>query len=334
MKKDARLWLKAFAFLVQEEKSDSIISDFAFHYTNCDGVMGIIKPNKKLSFWFTRSDCLNDTSEGKYIKSIFQTACNELLEKEMIDKKFYNLIFEVEIKSNDLLIYPKSKELINLQNQESEFFINYADCDDYICCFSFNDDSLEMWRYYSKSSVGYALKMSPLVFYNYEDHNKSDTKRMFSNLHCYEVVYSKEKQINITKECIMLINKAYMDSGLTDSRNRLAIQCVEAFFKKYRYRFKHECFSSEKELRFVYKRPRVKPDNMDNPLPEVKYRNQGGTIVPYIELEVESADNYLNGILISPLVKEENVVKRTLDFIQSRGFSTIDIKQSELPVRF
>ena len=47
-----------------------------WHYTSADGLLGILRNEKsehgKLHFWFTRSDCLNDTSEGTHILFLFR----------------------------------------------------------------------------------------------------------------------------------------------------------------------------------------------------------------------------------------------------------------------
>ena len=63
-----------------------------WHYTNADGLCGIIRnrPDElgKLHFWFTRSDCLNDTSEGIHILSTYQKVCTDLLNEGRIDAEF------------------------------------------------------------------------------------------------------------------------------------------------------------------------------------------------------------------------------------------------------
>ena len=48
-----------------------------WHYTSGNGLMGIIRNDTrehgKLHFWFTRSDCLNDPSEGTHIKDLYKS---------------------------------------------------------------------------------------------------------------------------------------------------------------------------------------------------------------------------------------------------------------------
>lgn len=61
--------------------------DFDFfplwHYTSADGLVGIIRDDPtehgRLHFWFTRSDCLNDTSEGTHIMDLYLQICDDLL---------------------------------------------------------------------------------------------------------------------------------------------------------------------------------------------------------------------------------------------------------------
>ena len=79
-----------------EEMYPYDIPDVIWHYTNLNALLGILgdsnvsrNPDKKMNFWFTRSDCLNDKSEGFEIQEIIKKASAELLKAGEIDDSFY-----------------------------------------------------------------------------------------------------------------------------------------------------------------------------------------------------------------------------------------------------
>ena len=60
-------------------RSDNTSNTFDIcHYTNIKGLTGIIRDNGEVHFWFTRYDCLNDTSEGQYVIDLFKQVCDNL----------------------------------------------------------------------------------------------------------------------------------------------------------------------------------------------------------------------------------------------------------------
>lgn len=66
-----------------------------WHYTSGNGLMGIVRDDPseygKLHFWFTRSDCLNDSSEGSHILDLYRNVCKVLFEEEKISSTFLRL---------------------------------------------------------------------------------------------------------------------------------------------------------------------------------------------------------------------------------------------------
>ena len=106
---------------------------------------------------------------------------------------------------------------------------------------------------------------------------------------------------------------------------------IEYVLTSLRYRFKHECFSSENEYRFVFYRPRKKPEKLIGDLPKVKYRAQNGIMIPYLILRVAKA--WIWEVKLSPYIKEDNSIEVTKGYLKSKGYSSIRVTHSELPVR-
>ena len=109
-------------------------------------------------------------------------------------------------------------------------------------------------------------------------------------------------------------------------------KCIAGILQSFQFRFKHECFASEHEYRFVNYRPTVKPEHLKNPLPEVQYRNQNGVVVPYINITVEKA--HILEVMISPLVENQFCKATTENLLHSRGFTQCNVSKSKLPTRF
>ncbi len=305
-----------------------------WHYTSVDGLMGIIRNKKaefgKLHFWFTRSDCLNDTSEGEHILSLFKKICFDLLQKNEITQSFYECIKDAEIPFNQFINFPipSSEEYVN------ESVIDCVPCHAYICSFSLKEDSLDMWRYYSKGNGGYGLKFHPYLFDELKEYEYSyyDENAIFSKIYSYKVIYDNAEKEKILREIILDTFLAYENSNNTDDKNENAKGFVQYALKIFQFQFKDECYASEQEYRFVFYRPYSKPKELKNELPDVKYRSQNGVPVPYIELTVQDGDPNLDEVLISPYVDVTNAVAVTHDYLTQCGFNCTT-RKSSLPVR-
>lgn len=306
-----------------------------WHYTSSDGLMGIIRndPNehKKLHFWFTRSDCLNDPSEGKHILDMFQQTCSELLEKKVITQSFYEIIKSWEIPDDEFINFP----IPSCNDYVHESVLRCVPCDAYICSFSLKEDSLEMWRYYSKGNGGYGLKCWSLLFekykkYEYSDYDKDAT---YISIRSYKVIYKDEEKKQILNSIITDTFSAYINSCESEDEKTLnAKHFIQYMLKTLQFQFKHECYSSEQEYRFVAFVPRKKPEELSNKLPEVKYRAQTGVLIPYIDIGVEKGNSYLEELLVSPFIKNERVLDTTKNYLFQCGYN-INVNKSQLPVR-
>ena len=102
--------------------------------------------------------------------------------------------------------------------------------------------------------------------------------------------------------------------------------------KNFQFQFKHECYASEQEYRFVFYLPKDKPALLENKLPDIKFRTQNGIPVPYLDVIVEKGASYLDEILISPFIESPSVHTTTADYLRHCGYKC-QVRLSELPVR-
>lgn len=306
-----------------------------WHYTSGSGLMGIIRndPSEhgKMHFWFTRSDCLNDSSEGSHILNLYQSVCKTLFEEKKISTTFFDLIKGLSISTHQLINFPVPPR----DGYTHESVLDSVGCDAFICCFSLKEDSLDMWRYYSKGNGGYGLKCAPFLFdkykmYEYSGYEKNAT---FSMIRSYKVIYQNAEKEKILREIILDTYSAYQNANDTEAEK---VENAQGFIryalKTFQFQFKHECYATEQEYRFVFYRPYSKPQKLENELPPVKFRSQNGVIIPYIDIVVEDGASYLSEVLISPYIESDFALATTHEYMDQCGFSCLT-RRSTLPVR-
>ena len=306
-----------------------------WHYTSADGLMGIIRDeqneHKKLHFWFTRSDCLNDTSEGTHILKLFRQVCIELLQQNIITQSFYEIIRDAEIPNHQFINFPIPSQ----ENLVHQSVLDCVPCHAYICSFSLKEDSLDMWRYYSKGSGGYGLKCCSFLFDKYKEyeHSDYDENALFCLIRSFKVIYLDEEKKQILKTIITDTFSAYENSEeLENEKYQNARQFIQYALKIFQFQFKHECYSTEQEYRFVIYVPYDKLKMLKNELPVIRFRTQNGMPIPYIDIPVEAGTSYLGEVLISPFVENENALATTSDYLTQCGFNC-KVRRSVLPVR-
>lgn len=326
-----------FKDLYRKHSSDDNTAQLGWlwHYTTADGLMGIIKddPNehKKLHFWFTRSDCLNDPSEGKHILELFGQVSTELLSKNLISHSFYEAIKDAKIPNTQFINFPIPPR----EEYVHESVLDVAPCHAYICSFSLKEDSLDMWRYYSNGNGGYGIKCFSTLFDKIKEyeHSDYDEDATFCSIQSYKVIYDNGEKRQIIESIITDTFSAYTNANEEEQNKRQSAKgFIQYALKTFQFRFKHECYSSEQEYRFVVYIPYSKPQLLKNELPPILFRKQNGAPIPYIDLVVDNGDAYLDEIMISPFIENESVLATTSDYLSQCGFNCT-VRVSQLPVR-
>ena len=307
-----------------------------WHYTSADGLKGILTADA-IRLWFTRSDCLNDASEGGEIFALYDQVRREWCGAHPEQAAFAEVLRGIDIPKERYLLFYDQDHLLDAQPMAS---------DAYICSFSFAGDSLDMWRYYSKGIDGYALQFDPRLFREINDsYLASPADASICHLYLFPVIYDEAQKEQVLRDKIDLCCRLYQEIQAMDAEPAGYIRVVmHTLLNSLRYCFKHPCFASENEIRAVIHLPKEVARSVDGNIESVdgkepfvsgkmvlKHRGEGGEI-PYLELSLDGRD-MLQRVRLSPFIKRENAVPEAAAFLQAAGYS-VPVEQSDLPVRF
>lgn len=186
----------------------------------------------------------------------------------------------------------------------------------------------------SKGDGGYALKLSPSLFGEDVFSISEDPYGKFSCIQGCKVIYKAEEKIAFLSDKILNVYSAYQHDTECVDPMKEAEYILLKYFQTFQYKFKHECFSSEQEYRFIFYLPHKKPEKVQQILPQIEYETKNGVVIPHIEWEIEDGKSNLFEVVISPYVTEAYAEATTRDLLKSRGFTQCDVTKSVLPVRF
>lgn len=287
-------------------------SDRAYlhHYTNAEGLYGILKSNKMRA---TNTRYLNDPQELKYATEMVK----EILES--------NSPLETETKELDNF-------WIALLNKFEQL---YKEIDIYIICFCENGDLLSQWRGYGSQGGGYSIELNRETIRN-AGRNKEQNKYVIR-----KVEYSSKKQSQVinqicdtSAESIRKIEQTIDKEKLKDVVNKI-IALVSKVLLYQIARFKQEAFKEENEWRIIYL-----VDNQDEYIKEsFDFRFKNGLAIPYIELQLSEENGELinklpiNRIVCGPSLDTPRALK-SLKLMKKRfGYDKVTIKKSSFTLR-
>ncbi len=286
----------------------------------------------KSSLWFTRCDCLNDYEDGEIVKKLYFACLVELFKADEIDQEFFETANMVDIKH-------LSWVSVNV-NQAKQI-----ECKPFVCCFSKEEDSLQMWQYYSKGG-------------NYEGYNIGFRLKNLLNVNSQfvqigAVIYDESIQKEYIKQ---VITSAFKDFHYNLEKNAELIEDREHFLNTIlvilRERlirlscfFKRACFSGEKEIRIVLEVPLeekyrdlfwLESETTEEPV-QIKYRISHAMLIPYIEVKINP--NNIESVTIGPITSSKDIglaknIEIVRDFTLSNLKHEIKVTSSSIPVRF
>ena len=287
-----------------------------YHYTNIDGLKGIIS-NNGLKLWFTNYKYLNDSSEGCELKVIYDNILDQLFNDNKINELIYDYLKKINFEDKDFFPYSNPNKKLKVCEDEEEI---------YLCCFSRDGDSLPMWRYYSKNETGCSIELDDwyLREHWHLDALNPEERKIGKSSIC-EVVYPIEQKSEKIEN--LILNVVENLSELSEMEKAIK---TDVLLEEYRFVFKNQCFESEKESRAILYIP---TDNTKHPKEcfEIKYRTNQGMLIPYIERELPI--EALLSVRVSPMASDLAVesIKRYL--YECTGRRDV-VHKSELPVRF
>lgn len=230
-----------------------------YHYTNAEGLQGIIKNQ---NVWFTSFTHLNDPTELEYGMSIASELLSEIGKgSEGIIKMFCEIV--------------NSK--FTLQDISDVFGF-------FVASFSRDRDDLGQWRAYGDNGRGFSLGLAPHLF-AVED---KDGWQPHETIFVMPVVYGKEgarqhhrpvieRAVQIVRETVdraadLMRDRAVSLPFLLEMAPRLAVQMIPNSLS-----VKHEAYQHEREVRLFI------PGEHRNLTTHVSTRSRGGDIVPFIK---------------------------------------------------
>lgn len=296
-----------------------------YHYTSPRGLYAILDNS---TIRFTDCQFLNDKSEYTHIKKPLIKAFEE------IKKELHN---DLETRVMDLLSNNFEQDDIKLEGKSSKPALQFIKKRYYVFCSSTAQDSLGMWNYYVKGG-------------NYQGYNMglsiSKLLDCFSNISNPEidvfygkVIYKERDQINLLKDLLLKadqdleekLRKATSSEDISLSEQEI-IGEVLAFIENYRLFFKDEAFSNEKEYRFVIKLPIEFTPNTSDPI-SIGFDVKNGVFTPFCVLSI-SKENTIDSIMLSPMLESELAEQGLKRYLNLKGFSSITIEQSKVPIRY
>lgn len=283
-----------------------------FHYTNSNGLIGILDENKIRS---THVTCVNDNKEYRHFTDIIinniERRCD--IENDINYKVFYN----------------KALDFLKKRDYDSE--------DIFISCFSIEQDDLNQWRAYGGGECGYAIG------FNYKELKDPVIKR---NSECacligmalYDRVTHNDFVEKLLNLMINHVKKLKIDFPIEfeESVTEL-IEYVYYFMGPFSALIKHHKFEQEKEFRIA---TTIKKDEYN----ELGFVQKNTLLSRYFSLDIwkdksERKRLSITKIIIGPSPQQKISkisVERLLGTLGSKhGFSPCSIKVilSEVPYR-
>jgi hypothetical protein len=207
----------------------------------------------------------------------------------------------------------------------------------YITCFSSDPDSLDLWRSYSKAETGISLEFSVKNNLDFPFFSTPPDIRLS------KVIYDDELKSDYTKGIITNVLsevEADLRKGIPYSEDHFddIIKHIISPMRLYFSFFKHQSFSSEKEIRMIYQ------EKNETDFDNLHFRTSKMGLIPYYrsnEFILYDEDKKrclaknlpLEKITIGPTKYFTEITRSVSIYLQKMGYSDIEIVQSKVPFR-
>lgn len=298
--------------------NNQMFSGTIFHYTSLENIASILfNDDNTVILWASRFDCLNDVSEGEIIGRIYQSACKNLLDKNLITNHTYNLFSTITPSCNESFLVPN--------NTTGKGKHERLEHDIYIVSFSKSYDSLSMWNYYSKGKIYEGINIG----FSSDKLKDSILKHLpegKAKCEICSVVYGQDEQEKMIEDFLLEINEniAYAKD---ESSIRATISLKIASWKML---FKDSHFKHEEEIRVILKIPKKYKNEFN-----IKYRNYAGLIIPYIPIKANNLT--VSQVTIGPIIGDEihkQLQKNILHEMLVDNNYSIREELSSVPIRY
>jgi hypothetical protein len=205
--------------------------------------------------------------------------------------------------------------------------------DYFVSSFSRRDDDLTQWRAYGRDCgicLGFDLAVPDSFYHFYSAATAVAVYR--TSLKLGFIVFWIRKYFEEFQADMAYYNGTLPDWMWDKYASSLAQKLQFEFV-----RFKHDCFESEREIRFI-----ISGGEEDKFRPR-RYRVRGNLIIPYHHTSdriwrqdgaiVEPPKIRLSSVTIGPMSGQEACARSVRDFLSERGHGRAAVKLSRLPYR-
>ncbi len=288
-----------------------------YHYTSPEAFINILKDDKTAVLRFTQYDSLNDCNERKEFFEYLAGYCDYQVKTRNFSKEFSERVKSIEGSDYSIVTNFPNDRIDKLMSSTKK-------CYTYLCCFSKDSNSLAMWNYYTKSQhyEGYCIGFTPDEF----RHNTCFGGNY--DIVLKEVVYSDSDKNKILDT--ILLNWANIYDNSNDDKKNAIIEYIDSDLQEFQFIFKNKCFEHEKEVRAILRLPIDFKGN--SKISDRKFRTNNGYIIPYVEYNITT--NRIYSIIVPPMLKDDIAERNLRNFLDSKGYSSVKIFNSNIPVRF
>lgn len=281
-----------------------------YHYTSPSNVIHILNENN-IQLRFTRLDCVNDTSEGKYANEVFADVCKALYKNKKITNDYCNFLLElISDQAKSKYIDHSSDTLQRIFGHKVKKGVGY------ICCFSKNHDSLPMWNYYVKNDIYRGVNIG---LHSNKLHNSLEGIRIA----LYNVIYKESEIKSLFADKIKEYRKYFSTNDNSVKSDIACYFCI--LINILKYITKRKCFEHENEVRAII--------FLDENQTEVKkeFDWTRGFAIPYTKLTFNKDAFFM--LTVGPLIDADLAIANAKEYLHLYGYrKAADV--SKIPIRF
>lgn len=302
-------------------------SDLLYHYTNADGLKGIVENNE---LWATSAYFLNDSAEIYYGCDLLKYVIDDWVTKNPRPENSLSLGFVRQLRTwfGEHLI---EKHVVPPV---------------YVACFCEDDNLLSQWRTYGQTggySVGFRVPIADYLGLGFRPEPNTYTTKWA------KIEYERDEQIH---RCAAILNSVL--AILDDPNTAQAIIAIgEHPFAGYSkisrvvsdilleeiVSFKNEAFKAEQEWRVIVRARELTKQGTDDggitPVP-VHFRALRGMLAPYVRLVPTDPTNKLPIACVrtGPTLDKIAAGMGVYMMLEKNGYPHLRVQGSEISVRF
>lgn len=162
-----------------------------------------------------------------------------------------------------------------------------------------------------------------------------------------EVIYNKEKQIELVKEALEKTIEEDFDEennevknlfkenpNISDESLKKLTDYVAVWISVYGMFFKKECFEGEGEYRFVFSALHEKSDKYPKlNVEDMYFRERDQVLIPYIKIKYDKSKLPVESVLVGTKNNSDIAVKGIKYFLRKEKMD-IPVYKSEIPLRY